>query len=156
MKRDVKLYNLIFPTWIIFFVPSVLWLLILPGNFAIDSLVLLLALRHYGIPNKLQIWKHAILRIWLFGFLADFLGAGLNFPIYMICSSMFDAVHFPGAQLVSLPGIAFAGLLINLFNQCFAFKNCGLEEAQIRKLSFALAVFTAPYTMLCPLEWISF
>lgn len=43
MKRHtIRLYNLIFPIWIFWMVPSLLWLL-LPANFLWDSLVLLAA-----------------------------------------------------------------------------------------------------------------
>ena len=45
MRRDIKLYNLIFPMWSIYFFgllfPAFL-LILLPANFAIDSIVLLI------------------------------------------------------------------------------------------------------------------
>lgn len=45
MKRHtIRLYNLIFPIWIFWMVPSLLWLLLLPANFLWDSLVLMLLL----------------------------------------------------------------------------------------------------------------
>lgn len=44
MKRHtIRLYNLIFPIWIFWMVPSLLWLLLLPANFLWDNLVLLAA-----------------------------------------------------------------------------------------------------------------
>ena len=44
MKRDVKLYNVMFPLWMFFLLPTVVWLIILPVNFAVDTLVVLLVL----------------------------------------------------------------------------------------------------------------
>lgn len=38
MKKDMKLYNVIFPIWMLFFLPPVR-LVVLPANFVIDSLV---------------------------------------------------------------------------------------------------------------------
>lgn len=42
MNKQVRLYNLMFPFWLLVFVPMA-WLAVLPLNFLIDSLVLLLA-----------------------------------------------------------------------------------------------------------------
>ncbi len=42
-NKDIKLYNVIFPFWMILLFPSV-WFIVLPGNFIIDSLVLLISM----------------------------------------------------------------------------------------------------------------
>lgn len=155
MKREIKLYNVLFPIWMFYLLPTAAWLIILPGNFLIDSLVLLaaMAIFHYG--NKKAVWKRSILRIWGIGFLSDLLGAALTFPLMLLFDS-YDTFLFPGGQLIVLPGIALAGVLIYALNKCISFKNCGLEPGQIRRLSLALAIFTAPYTMLWPVEWLYF
>ena len=41
--RDVKLYNVLFPFWMLLMFP-ITWAIVLPGNFIIDSLVLLLVM----------------------------------------------------------------------------------------------------------------
>lgn len=155
MKRDIKLYNVLFPIWMFYLLPTAAWLIILPGNFLIDSLVLLAAMAVFRYDNKKVVWKRSILRIWGIGFLSDLLGAALTFPL-MLLFDAFDTFHFPGGQLIVLPGIALAGVLIYALNKCISFKNCGLEPGQIRRLSLALAIFTAPYTMLWPVEWLYF
>ena len=43
MKRELRLYNVIFPIWLLFLFPTVL-ILVIPANLAVDSLVLLLTL----------------------------------------------------------------------------------------------------------------
>ena len=43
MKKQVRLYNVLFPIWILWLFPQVL-VLVIPGNLAIDCLVLLLTL----------------------------------------------------------------------------------------------------------------
>ena len=57
MKK--KLYNIIFPIWILFIVPPVI-LLVLPSNFIIDSLVLIVALKIFKISNIKEIYKKPI------------------------------------------------------------------------------------------------
>ena len=74
MKRETKLYNLIFPIWLLVFIP---WL-VFPAaalNFGIDTLVLLLTLRHLGVTPKKTVWKKSIIRVVIFGFLGDIAGA---------------------------------------------------------------------------------
>ena len=41
MKRDEKLYNVLFPLWFLLLVP-ISWLIVIPANFVIDPLALLL------------------------------------------------------------------------------------------------------------------
>lgn len=42
MKKDVRLYNLIFPTFMLFTFNPLFWGISLAGNFIIDSIVLLI------------------------------------------------------------------------------------------------------------------
>lgn len=152
MKQDVRLYNVMFPIWFFFLWPVPFWLIILPINFAIDSLVLWLAARRKKIGEKL--WKQSILRIWLIGFLSDLLGAGLIFLLMLGIDGLgldWDIFHFPGTSLLSLPGVLLAGLLIYWLNRRFSFRKTNLTTEEIRYLSLALAIFTAPYAMLIPL-----
>jgi hypothetical protein len=39
-KQSVTLYNVLFPVWLLVWIPSFLWILLIPLNFAIDYLVL--------------------------------------------------------------------------------------------------------------------
>ena len=79
MKRHtIRLYNLIFPIWIFWMVPSLLWLLLLPANFLWDSLVLLAAAGWLRLQGKKELWKRSIVKVWLIGFAADFAGAGVS------------------------------------------------------------------------------
>lgn len=40
MRKTVRLYNIILPVWLLWIFPQV-WLVVLPGNLAVDTLVLL-------------------------------------------------------------------------------------------------------------------
>lgn len=151
-KEDIRLYNVLFPIWFFYFFPIV-WLLILPVNFLVDSLVLCLSARHQGIGDRFSLWKKHILPVWGIGFLCDLIGAGLIFLIYMVTAELplFNPILFPGTTLISLPGVILAGVLIYWLNRKLTFRKSGLDPAAIHKLCLHLAVFTAPYTMLIPL-----
>ena len=156
-KGQTKLYNVLFPIWMFYFLPTVVWLILLPGNFLIDSLVLLAAMKVFGIAGKLTIWKRSILKVWLFGFAADFAGGGVVFALMLLLERLAPRLNtflIPGGQIIVLPGIALAGWLIYLLNKTFSFRGTGLAEGEIRRLSLSLALWTAPYTMLIPVEWI--
>ena len=69
-KNNVKLYNVLFPFWMLLLFPRV-WLVILPGNFIIDSLVLLIGMAAWKIAEKKQWYKQYIVPIFGFGMLSD-------------------------------------------------------------------------------------
>lgn len=158
MKSDrtnrLRLYNVLFPAWMSYLLPTGLWLIILPANFIIDSLVLWLAMRRLGIAECRAVWKQSIVRIWGIGFLSDILGALLTFGLFLLIDAAhlsWDVYLFPGTTLLAIPGVIVSAILICILNKRYAFTKCTLDETQKRKLSFALAVFTAPYAMLVPL-----
>lgn len=155
MKRQLRLHNVLFPIWMLFLWPGV-WLILLPGNFLIDSLVLLLAMTVLGYAGRKAVWKSAILKVWGFGFAADLVGAGITLGLLLLdwLVPQWNTFLIPGGQLLVLPGIAVAGALIYFLNQRFSFRRTELTGTQVHWLSLALAVFTAPYTMLIPSEWL--
>ena len=154
MKKNssIRLYNVMFPIWFFYFFP-VVWVLILPVNFAVDSLVILLSARCQKLTEIKGLWKKHILPAWGIGFLSDLLGAALIFGIYLPTaeSSALNVHFFPGATLISLPGVALAGVLIYFLNKKLTFRRSELDPAVIHRLCLHLAIFTAPYTMLIPL-----
>ncbi len=157
MKRHtIRLYNLIFPIWIFWMVPSLLWLLLLPANFLWDSLVLLAAAGWLRLQGKKELWKRSIVKVWLIGFAADFAGAALSLALMLLLntfldSHIFDPYHFPGATLHAIPGVCLAGWLIWRLNRRYSFGKADISEAMAGRLSLLLAVFTAPYLMMLPM-----
>ena len=151
-NRSVRLYNVMFPIWFFFFFPIV-WLLILPVNFLVDSLVVLLSAKRQKLETPKSLWKKHILPVWGIGFLSDLIGAGLTFGLYLLFAEIFNLnVHlFPGATLISIPGTILAGVLIYFLNRKLTFRKSQLDPVAIHKLCLHLAIFTAPYTMLIPL-----
>ena len=153
-KHGVRLYNVLFPAWMFYLFPLWLWLVILPANFAVDSLVLCLAMRRLGIAGQREIWRKSIPRIWGVGFLSDFLGALLTLGLMLLIDAFhltWDIYLFPGTTLLAIPGVMLSGVLIYRLDRRYAFAKCLSDERQIHELSLALAFFTAPYAMLIPL-----
>ncbi|MBO4289480.1 MAG: hypothetical protein J5865_05185 [Lachnospiraceae bacterium] len=151
MKKGVKLYNLIFPIYLIYLFPTLLWLLLIPFDFAVDSLVLILAGRAKKLDWK-AVWKASIVRVVLFGFLADLAGALITMVLhYGLLERRLDIYVWPDVMWITIPGVILAGVLIYFLNLKFSFKKTDLEPAQIRFLSLMLALFTAPYTMMLPI-----
>ena len=159
MKKEVRLYNIFFPLWFLvlcwpLLVPSIpILLLLLPLNFAFDSLVLLVTAKVLGLEYKARLWKKSIVPIWLLGFLSDFLGAGLvGLIVYLYDGGLTgDSLFFPAATFLALPGVFFAGFLIYTLNRFLSFRKSGLEKEKLHRLCLSLALFTAPYLMMIPI-----
>lgn len=148
-----KLYNLIFPVYMILLVSPMMWVFMILGNFAVDSLVLLISLAWMKHPAPKDIWKKSIFRIVSFGFLADLAGSLIN-TIAALLWELFPyfSSRNPYSAAAAFPAIVIAGLLIYIFNSRFSFKKTGLSEKEIHRISLALALLTAPWVMMIPLE----
>ena len=73
MKKEVRLYNVIFPIWLIWLFPQLL-LFVIPGNLLIDCAVLLLTLLALKHQRKREVMKVLWWKFWLLGFTADLIG----------------------------------------------------------------------------------
>lgn len=146
MKKETKLYNLIFPLWMIWMFP-ITWLIIIPGNFIIDSLILILSMLILKIDNKKLFYKKHILLVYLFGMLSDIIGSLLTFFMFFVlkigeCS---DEIY------LTLPGVLLASIMIFIFNYFITFKKIDMKNRL--KLSLIFAIITAPYTFMLPIRW---
>ena len=157
MKRDTRLYNVLFPIWFLFLFPQ-LWLAMLPVNFLVDSLVIYLSARFQKAEGPGLVWKRSILKVWGIGFACDLLGAGLSVLLYfgwcLLDSKgyeLFNPILFPGTTLIAIPGVILSGILIYFINKRLVFRKMDLDAATVHRLCLHLALFTAPYTMLIPI-----
>ena len=165
MKRDVKLYNVLLPIWILYFFPQV-WIITLPGNLLIDCAVLLLTLAVLKHTQKKAVLKKLWWKFWLLGFLADFIGALFLFGCWYLSllpepvGSWIDSIipqaflnpfrTLPGF-LYTLTGVVIAGVCIYFFDKR-AMKSCTLLDGRQRHIvALTMAVVTAPWTFLIPL-----
>ncbi|WDV47845.1 hypothetical protein PV797_09170 [Clostridiaceae bacterium M8S5] len=159
----IKLYNVIFPLWMILFLPPVIFVTIC-GNFIIDLLVLILCYYIYKVkcqyPLKTFCFKN-IFKVFIFGFVADFIGALLLFvtvtlfddylPNGITNSIMINPFsNIYGFMIVAL-AMLIVGFLIYILNHRFTFKY--IEDAMLRfKLSLTIAIITIPWTFMIPMK----
>ena len=158
-KRNTKLYNVIFPIWLLIIVPP-MWALILPINYAVDFAVLFYTFRHLNIENPKDKAKKVIIKVWLCGFVADFMGAMLM----MVSNSAAGNTRFhkmvgramynPFKNIYAFGWVAMCvvvtAVLIYLLNYNYCLYNLKLEKIYIRKIALSMAVFTAPYLFFIP------
>lgn len=152
------LANIIFPMWFIVSIPSWLWVIMLLGNFVIDSLVVLGWSKIKKIQSPKQLWKKSILRVWLFGFLCDFLASIILILFYFLFTPLVERGNFRlglewgmGAVIYGFIGALIGMALIFWFDWKWAFKKTELRAGEKKSLAFWLAILTAPYLMMIPL-----
>ena len=146
MKKQLRLYNVLFPVWFLMLLPQ-LWLIILPGNFLIDSIVLLIAMHFLQIQDMKTLYKRKILPIFLYGLLADVIGALFLFGMLLLeVGTMGDELY------ITIPGMLISAGMIFVFHYFRIFRN---EEKSLRlRLALTYTIATAPYTFLIPSRWI--
>lgn len=147
MKKEMKLYNVLFPFWMLLLFPQV-WLIVLSGNFIIDSLVLLVSMYLLKIEDKKLFYKRNILKIFGFGMISDVLGSA-----YMLLMMVWLQIGRMGDELyLTLPALVISAALIFVFNYFIALRK---YDTKMRfKIALAFAVVTAPYTFLIPSSWL--
>ena len=162
--NDVKAYNLIFPIWMFLFFPPVVFIALF-GNFIIDSLVLIGCYYWFKCASSLTPFYRAhILKVWIFGFLADIIGAAIllliyisetfiGFPYELVMAISYNPFLDPLAFVIVLFAILVSGLFIFLFNYHFTFKKTIEDKRKRAKVALTIAVLTLPWTFLIPMDW---
>ena len=146
-KKGVVLYNVLFPFWMLCLFP-VTWFVVLPGNFLIDSLVLLICMKKLQIEEKKQFYKKNIWKIFGFGLLADAIGSGFMFLMVVL-----EFACMGDEWYITIPALLISAALIFVFNYFVTFKK--VEDKRIRFwIPMAFAIATAPYTFLVPSSWL--
>ena len=164
MKRNktTRLYNIILPIWLLIWWPSFLWLLLIPANYLVDSLVTYLSMKRLGIENcKEKTLKHSW-KVCLIGFLSDFAGAAFLLAVMYLVDIVLpneigESISYglswkpnPASILIILIAIAISGLQIYFLNRRMLKKDPELSSEQVRRIALDLAIFTAPYLFLIP------
>ena len=147
MKKEIRLYNVLFPLWMLLLFPQ-MWLIVLPGNFLIDSLVFLISMKVLGIQNKKAQYKKNILKIFCIGLLSDMAGAA--FLLVMMMG--FELGRMGDELYLTIPAMLISAVLIFVLNYFVTFKS--YEKKARWKLSLTFAIVTAPYTFLIPSGWL--
>ena len=138
---------MLFPFWMLLLFPQ-MWLIVLPGNFIIDSAVLLISLAILKIPDKKQWYKKHILKIYAFGMLSDIIGSAFLL-LMMIC---FEVGQMGDEPYLTVPALLISAALIFVFNYFITFRK---TDKKLRlKVSLIFAIVTAPYTFMVPSSWL--
>ena len=158
-SNNVKLYNLLLPLWLIIFIPSFLWLVLIPLNYLIDRLVLSWSLGYD--PYKGYFCRQHTWKICLAGFFSDFVGAAIMLlfsvtlsenseKLFDICYAiMLDPFSDLLGLLIVLVCIAISAACIYLIDRRIL-DRAGLEPEQVKQAALRLALITAPYLYLFP------
>ena len=146
MKEDIKLYNVLFPLWMLLMFP-VTWLFVLPGNFLIDSLVLCLFMKILKFSDKKEFYKKSIVKIFTIGIVSDVIGSA-----YMLIMVFLELGNMADEWYITVPGVLISAVSIFVLNYYITFRN--LDKKQRLILSLAFSVITAPYTFLVPSRWL--
>ena len=166
-KRSIRLYNVIFPFWLILFWPTPpVILLTLFGNLAIDCLVVFLALLVLKHPARGSVLKRCWWKVWLFGFLSDLIGAlwlalgmlgawaleagGAGWVSDFAMAMTVNPFRHPLALAWTAIGVAIAGVCIYFFDRRVFRSEPELDPRQSHRLALALAIVTAPWLFFVP------
>ena len=145
-EKYLKLYNVLFPVWMLLLFPQV-WLIVLPGNFIIDSLVFIVSMMILKIADKKQWYKKYILKIYGFGMLSDIIGSA-----YMLLMVILQVSDMGDEPYLTVPALIVSAVLIFVFNYFITFK--GVDKKLRLTLALVFAIVTAPYTFLVPSSWL--
>lgn len=160
MKRT-RLYNVIFPVWLLYLVP-VVWLIVIPANLLIDCVVVFVTLCVLKHDQKWAILKQVWWKVWLLGFAADVVGVLFLLPAMQLSSILPDPVWdlvepvmyncflSPVAFVWTGLAVALSGVCIYFFDK-WVFRSCSLLSDRERHiLALSLAIITAPWTFFIP------
>lgn len=170
--KNLKLYNVFFPVWLLILIPFT-WVIVIPANFIVDSLVIFISLKFLKIEEAFQKYKKVIFKVFIFGFLSDFIGSAFlllvtylgtiggessafikwfekNIVSYMMSNPIANIYAFTIVALAVLLG----GICIYFFNLKISFKNLDIDEKDKRKMALIMAIFTAPYLFFLPVSLI--
>ena len=173
MKKEIKLYNMILPPYLLMvFVPWLAAISII-GNFVIDSVVLcVISLIIYKRLDK-KFYLSGIWKVWLWGFAGDFVGVMWLFIgsqigyiyintkthdngfWYQMMNAMNNVTNHSEvvnrySYIFIATAILISAIAIFIFDYFISFRKTELSKKQKILSALSFAVFTAPYTFLLP------
>lgn len=153
-----KMYSLVLPIWLLLVSGPVLWILILTSNFFVATLVLIIACNVFKLKNVLKIYKRSIIKMVLYGFLADAIGASLLLLVSKInpdglftnvanhpCGSWITTVYISICILLS-------AWIAYFFHHRLTFRDLKVSDKKKKQIAVFVAIFTAPYLFFYPVK----
>ena len=153
-----KMYSLVLPIWLLLVSGPVLWILILTSNFFVATLVLIIACNVFKLKNVLKIYKRSIIKMVLYGFLADAIGASLLLLVSKINpDGLFTNVanHPCGSWITTVYisiCIFLSAWIAYFFHHRLTFRDLKVSDKKKRKIAVFVAIFTAPYLFFYPVK----
>ena len=159
--KQPRLYNVIFPVWLMYLVP-VVWLIVIPANLLIDCVVVFVALCALKHREKRAVLKQVWWKVWLLGFAADLVGVLVLMPAMQLSSVLPDPVwdlmepvmyncwKSPLAFLWTGLAVAVAGICIYFFDKWVMGSCQKLSKREGHIIALTLAIVTAPWTFFIP------
>lgn len=169
-NKEIKLRNVIFPIWLLWIFP-ITWIIIIPTNILIDSLVVVLGLKFLKLNNIKELYKKSIVRVVIFGFISDIIGSFVMLLPNLIegiikdkvvkswlYDNMINSVNYRPLDniysfLWTTMALIISAFFIYFFNKKVSFKSLDIDDQLKKRLSIILAVFTAPYVFYLPTSW---
>lgn len=159
MKKTVRLYNVLFPIWMLVFFPSPLWIALIPANYLIDRFVLKRSLPK--TVNRSAFCKKNTWKICIAGFVSDLIGALILFLIVLLIDDNYELANGitmdPFKDLLSFLIVALAvtvsAIFIFIIDRLILIR-CGLSRKQATRTAAFLALLTAPYLFLLPSKYL--
>ncbi|MBO4449077.1 MAG: hypothetical protein J5777_00665 [Clostridiales bacterium] len=145
------------PTFLYIF--PMAWVVSLPFNFLVDSIVLLIGFKIFGKEKVWHNWKKSILLSWVFGYVSDLIAAFLMVAFefaaghIMHGSVMANPFGNPFAFVCTLFSVLVAGFLIYIFNAKVALRKTELDDKAKKKVALLMAIVTMPYLFFMPVQF---
>lgn len=146
-----RLYDLIFPLWLLMFIPPFLVATLL-GNYLVDGAVILIVL--WSNRSDLR-WRDRwvlVSKAWLCGLLIDVAAAVLLMLVAgptLRPLAYYDPLLNTQSAVVYIAIILIAGAAIYAVNRRLA-TRAGLSRKQAIRLAICMGIVTAPWTFLIP------
>ncbi len=156
-RDNEKLFNMGFHPVMLYIFPTA-WLISLPFNFVVDSIVLLIGFKIFGKEKVWLNWRRSILLSWIFGYIADLIAsfflmgcefAAGRFKTGIIGNAFSGVIPF----LLTLVSVLIAGVLIYVFNIKIALRKTELDQKTRQKVALLMALVTMPYMFFMPLTF---
>ena len=172
-KKGIRLYNIIFPVWLLVWIPTWLWLLIIPANYLVDHFVLKYCLKKLAIEDR-ELLKKNTWKVCLLGFAADLAGSVLLFSTQLLPGFLrnrpaadmrefntlinniaYDCFADIRAFLIVAFCVLVSGYCIYRFDKAFLDKYWKKEKTeQAKYIALRMAIFTMPYLFFIPVRWL--
>lgn len=157
-EKETRFYNVLFPLWLLIWIPSYLWLFLIPANYIVDRFVLYFSLR---LEERNAFCKKHTWKVCLMGFLADFMGSFFLFGVLLLSGENYElanGISFDPFKdilsfLIVVFAIIFSAFIIYLGDKKIL-EKAGLNKEDAKRSALFMAILTAPYLFLFPSKFL--